>query len=327
MAGCVGRMAAFSTIRGKQMQRATRRKILGAACTGAAAIALGRVAPGIRSASAQSVGVAVEPLGDALHVLSAGGQNVVARTSGAATVLVDGGAAATSSALLAAVDDLPGAGPVDVLFNTHWHPTQTGSNAQLAAQGTTIIAQENTRLWLSTDITYPWDGSRFEPLAEAARPGVTFYDDGGVLESGERYGHLRHAAHTDGDLYVLFPEENVLAVGGAITGSGWPFVDWWTGGWVGGIVGTLELIMALTDADSRIVPSIGPVMQRDDIERQLEMYNLIYGRLHEMLNRGRGPDEAVAARPTAEFDAQMGPPEEFVRMAFQSLWAYLSPDA
>jgi hypothetical protein len=46
-----------------------------------------------------------------------------------------------------------------------------------------------------------------------------------------------------------------------------------------------------------------------------------------MLNAGRGPDEAVAARPTAEFDAEMGPPDEFVRRAFESLWAYLSPDA
>ena len=124
-----------------------------------------------------------------------------------------------------------------------------------------------------------------------------------------------------------FLRENVLAVGGAITGGGWPFVDWWTGGWIGGLVGTLELLLALTDANSRIVAAHGRVMQRDDLERQFEMYNLIYSRLAEMLNRGRGPDEAVEARPTAEFDAAMGPSEEFVRLAFQSLWAYLSPDA
>jgi hypothetical protein len=57
------------------------------------------------------------------------------------------------------------------------------------------------------------------------------------------------------------------------------------------------------------------------------MYNVIYERLARMLNAGRGPDEVVAARPTAEFDAEMGPPDEFVRRAFESLWAYLSPDA
>ena len=35
----------------------------------------------------------------------------------------------------------------------------------------------------------------------------------------------------------------------------------------------------------------------------------------------------IAAAPTKEFDAQMGNPDEFVRRAFESLWAYLSPDA
>ena len=57
------------------------------------------------------------------------------------------------------------------------------------------------------------------------------------------------------------------------------------------------------------------------------MYGTIYDRLTQMLNRGRGPGEAVAARPTQEFDARMGNPDEFVRRAFESLWAYLSPDA
>ena len=46
-----------------------------------------------------------------------------------------------------------------------------------------------------------------------------------------------------------------------------------------------------------------------------------------MLNKGRGPSEAVAAKPTKEFDAKMGNPDEFVRRSFESLWGYLSPDA
>ena len=37
--------------------------------------------------------------------------------------------------------------------------------------------------------------------------------------------------------------------------------------------------------------------------------------------------EAVAARPAKEFEAQMGNSDEFVRRAFESQWAYLSPDA
>jgi hypothetical protein len=57
------------------------------------------------------------------------------------------------------------------------------------------------------------------------------------------------------------------------------------------------------------------------------MYNTIYDRLATMINDGFGPDEAVLAKPTAEFDAAMGPSDVFVRRSFESLWAYLSPDA
>jgi hypothetical protein len=57
------------------------------------------------------------------------------------------------------------------------------------------------------------------------------------------------------------------------------------------------------------------------------MFGTISVGLGQLLNTGRGPSEAVAAQPTKEFDAQMGNPDEFVRRAFESLWAYLSPDA
>jgi glyoxylase-like metal-dependent hydrolase (beta-lactamase superfamily II) len=265
-------------------------------------------------------------LTDTLHLLTVESINVLAKTGPEGVVLVDGGPLGTRERLLEAVTALPGSGTIHTLFNTHWHPEQTGLNEHVGSLGGAIIAQENTRLWLTTDITYPWDGRHFEPLPEVAQPNQTFYDEG-ELDSGVRYGYLRHAAHTDGDLYVQFPDENVLAVGDTVSGAGWPFVDWWTGGWIGGIVGNLELLLSLADPETRIVPARGPVLRRTDLEAQYGMYNVIYERLARMLNAGRGPDEVVAARPTAEFDAEMGPPEEFVRRAFESLWAYLSPDA
>jgi glyoxylase-like metal-dependent hydrolase (beta-lactamase superfamily II) len=142
-----------------------------------------------------------------------------------------------------------------------------------------------------------------------------------------RYGYIPDAAHTDGDLYVYFPDQDVLAVGDVVSGGGWPLVDWTTGGWIGGIVGGLQRVQALATPATRIVPARGPVLGLADLEAQYEMYATIYDRLTRLLNTGRGPGEAVAARPTEEFDAQMGRSDEFVRRAFESLWAYLSPDA
>ena len=62
-------------------------------------------------------------------------------------------------------------------------------------------------------------------------------------------------------------------------------------------------------------------------ERDPKGRTTIYDRLTQLLNKGRGPSEAVDAKPTKEFDAQMGNGDEFVRRSFESLWAYLSPDA
>ncbi len=305
----------------------SRRQILKAALGGAAGIVLG--AP-IRLAAESAQ--ATEPadtlrLADDLFVVRIPGQaNVVAHTSAAGVVLVDGGSASGADALMKTVAALPGSGPVRTIFNTHWHPEQVGSNELLGKAGATIIAHENTRLWLTTDVTWSWSGQRFNRLPKVAQPNKTFYTTG-ELESGIRYGYIPDAAHTDGDLYVYFPKQNVLAVGDAMSGDGWPVVDWATGGWMGGIAGGLQRLQSLTNEETRIVPGRGPVLSLVDVKTQFQMYSTIYDRLTTLLNKGRGPSEAVEAKPTKEFDAQMGNGDEFVRRAFESLWAYLSPDA
>ena len=307
----------------------SRRRILKAMMSGAAGVVLGAPVLHLTGTPAQ---VELEDtdtlqLSNDLFVIRIPGEaNVVAQIGTDGTLLVDGGSGGASDTLMEALSDLPGSGLINTIFNTHWHAEQTGSNERLGRNGAAIIAHENTRLWLTTDITWPWDGQRFESLPAIAQPNVTFYDTG-ELDSGVRYGHIVDAAHTDGDLYVYFPNQNVLAVGDAVSGDGWPVVDWWTGGWIGGIVGGLERLQALADTNTRIVPARGPVLGLADLESQYEMYTIIYGRLSQLLNSGRGPDEAVEARPTEEYDGQMGNPDEFVRRAFESQWAYVTPDA
>ncbi len=320
--------------------RHTRRQLLKTALGGAAGLVLGAPAarawalparaPSAQGGSALTPAAAasgIQRLSDTLFVITIPGEaNVVAHTSPDGVVLVDGASAAGAEALRQAVAALPGGRPVTTLVNTHWHPEQTGSNARLRAAGATVVAQENTRLWLTTDVTWPWNGRRFTRVPAAAQPNRTFFATE-TIAPGVRGGHIPDAAHTDGDMYVHFPEQNVLAVGDAVSGQGWPVVDYITGGWIGGIVGGLERLQTLADAQTRIVPGRGPVMTLADLKTQYAMYATLYIRLTELLNKGRSPDEAVAARPAKEFEAQMGNADEFVRRAFESQWGYLSPDA
>jgi cyclase len=306
----------------------TRRQILKTAVGSAAGIAFtlpayARARPAVQVAELPNTA----RLADDLFLVTLPGEaNVVAQTTPRGVVLVDGCSVASADALMKLVSSLPGGGPVQTLFNTHWHPEQVGSNETVGKAGTAIIAHENTRLWLAADVKWPWNGKEFKRLPKVAQPTKTFYTTG-TLESGVKYGYIPDAAHTDGDMYVLFPQQNVLAVGDVMSGQGWPVVDWMTGGWIGGIVGGLQRLQPLVNAETRIIPGRGPVLRQADLKAQLDMYGTIYDRLTQLLNKGRGPSEAVDAKPTKEFDAQMGNGDEFVRRSFESLWAYLSPDA
>jgi glyoxylase-like metal-dependent hydrolase (beta-lactamase superfamily II) len=303
---------------------------LQSAIGGAAGLVFGafvRPLAALQGPEAGSSAAGTVKLADDLYVISLPGEaNVVAQTSASGVLLVDGGSAKASDALMKAVAVLPGGGPVHTLFNTHWHPEQTGLNEQVGQAGKTIIAHENTRLWLTTDVTWSWNGKQFKRLPKVAQPNKTFYTTG-KLDSGIQYGYIPDAAHTDGDMYVYFTKQNVLVVGDVMSGAGWPVVDWQTGGWIGGLAGALPRLFTLTNEQTRIVAGRGPVLGQADLKAQAEMYGTIYTRLSGLLNKGRGPTEAVEARPTKEFDDRMGNPDEFVRRAFESLWAYLSPDA
>jgi glyoxylase-like metal-dependent hydrolase (beta-lactamase superfamily II) len=212
-------------------------------------------------------------------------------------------------------------------LHTHWHPEHTGSNLAVSRPGT-ILAHENTRLWLSTDITRPWEAKTFPPMPKEARPNRTFYTTGSLNVNGEQidYGYMLQA-HTDGDIYVFFPKSNVLALGGLTCVNSWPLIDWWTGGWIGGLPDGLDTAVKVANPETRIVTADGPVMTYAQLQAQVQMYRTISQRVQQMMRRGRGVEETLASAPTKEFDATMGNSEQFVRRAFESCWAHLTPDA
>jgi len=295
---------------------------------GAVGASLGLAALRDGTARAQSVEGTVD-LGGGFRVLGIGATNVLAVTTGDGIALVDGGSAAESAGLLDRVAALPGGANVHTLFNTHWHPDHTGSNETLGGAGARIVAHVNTRLWLTTDVTWPWNEQTVEPLAEIGWPNETFYDEAELTVGDERVlcAHLRDCPHTDGDIYVFFPDANVMAIGDAISGAGWPEIDWWTGGWLGGIVGGLDMILTVSNDETRFVPARGPVLTRVDLLKQFAMYNVIWERMQRILYAGGGPREALEAEPTKEFNDLMGPADAFIVRAMESMWPYLSPDA
>jgi len=267
-------------------------------------------------------------LGDRLAVISGGGGNVLAFGGDEGALLVDGGSRAKSSAVLKLVMKQTGTKKVHTLFNTHWHPDQTGSNEKLGKQGARIIAQENTRLWLTRKVTVEWLAEPHPAFQKIAQPNKTFYTTDKLDFGGEslRFGHLGQA-HTDGDLYVYLEKANVLAAGGVVSSNGWPLLDWQCGGWIGGLVGAYDRLMKVANDSTRVVPADGPVVGLAELKEYREMYFAIFDRCVKQLIKGMGPEEAVASKPAKEFEAKWGDSDVFVMAAFKSLWGHYAPDA
>ena len=181
------------------MPSSSRRRFLQLAAGGAASAALLSV-PG-REASAATRGPALgaTPLGGGLSLLTGAGANVVSLNGPDGLLLVDGGTKAQSGALLKLALKQAGAKRVHTLFNTHWHPEQTGANERLGRDGARIIAHENTRLWLTRKIQVDWLPGGYGPFTAKALPNKSFYTSETLAFGDEtlRYGHLGQA-HTDG---------------------------------------------------------------------------------------------------------------------------------
>jgi cyclase len=308
--------------------RTNRRDFLQAALGAGASLSVAALGGRPAAARAEVAPIASNRLGDHLVVLSGAGANVVGLAGPDSLLLVDGGLRERAAELHQAVHKELGPHPIRTLFNTHWHPEQTGSNERLGNEGARIIAHENTRLWLEYAQQVPATNRTYGPLPPKARPNDTIYSSAKLTFGGEQldYGYLLQA-HTDGDIYVFFRESNVLVTGGPVSADGWPIIDWKTGGWMGGLVEALRTLSTLADEHTRVVPANGPLLTRDDLKAQHDMYATIFDRLQKLLRKGMAPDEVLAAAPTKEFDAKWGDPTQFVTMAFKSLWGHFAPDA
>ena len=262
-----------------------------------------------------------------LTLLQGAGCNVVALPGPEGTLLIDGGLAANSAALLKAVAQVAGSPRVNTLINTHWHPEQTGSNLAVGTAGGVIIAHEVTRLYEGRKAYSVCFEGTYGPLPEKARATKTTRTGGELTFAGHHveYGYLP-AAHTDGDLYVDFPDVNLLVAGGPVAGGRWPVLDIHNGGWLGGLVRAYEKLASVVKPDTQIVGAEGKLWTGADIVRYRDIYQKLFTQMFVFFNKGFGRSDAVAARPLKDYESELGDPAEFLAGAYQSLMQTYVPD-
>jgi cyclase len=291
---------------------------------------LGLTLPPLARSAFSQEGPAVVPVREGFVMLTGAGGNVLVRTASAGQVLVDGGAAEFTDAILGRLRELPGAGHMTTIFNTHWHREQVGGNLAFGRSEAKIIAHEKTRARLATDY-YLQDEDRYEKaLPAAAHPSVTFFSGDETLAGNERieYGHLLEA-HTDGDIYVFFRDANVLAAGDAISPVKDPGLDWFGGGWLGGRADAQEKLLKLCDAETRIVPSYGPVVGRAELQAEFDMTRVLFDRMLDLVRKGMSAQDMLDAGLMKDLNRTFRDPFRFTYDAHKGYWAHhnsLGPD-
>jgi glyoxylase-like metal-dependent hydrolase (beta-lactamase superfamily II) len=163
-----------------------------------------------------------------IAVLEGSGGTVAVLTGSDGNVLVDAGIAVSRPQMTKALVEL-GADPITHLINTHWHFDHTDGNVWINALGGKIIAQENTRKYLSgVQRVEDWDYN-FLALPPVGIPTEVFARERNLKLNGSTIALKSYSpAHTDSDISVTFAEANVVHLGDTFWNGIYPFIDYST---------------------------------------------------------------------------------------------------
>jgi cyclase len=253
-----------------------------------------------------AVEVKAEKVADGIYMLTGRGGNIGLSVGKSGTYLIDDQYAPLSDKVLGAVRAIT-PDPVRFVVNTHWHGDHTGGNENMGKAGALLVAHENVRRRMSTEQFTAAFNSKTPPSPEGALPVVTFADAITFHWNGDeiRVYHVP-PAHTDGDAVVHFVKANVVHTGDLFFNGGYPFVDVSSGGRIDGVIAAAERILGGIDDTTRIIPGHGPVGTKADLQAYRNVLKTLRDRIAKLKAEGKGRDEVIAAKPTAEHDASWG---------------------
>jgi len=217
--------------------------------------------------------------------------------------------------------------PIRLVINTHAHADHFGANEAMARGGALIVAHDNLRERMAKGFTA--FNQAIPPAPAAALPTVTYADTMTIHFGGETV-QLFHPplAHTDSDTLVHFRRANVFHASGTIGGDGgYPFFDQASGGSLAGMIGAQDKMLSLANDTTKIVADEGDPANTEALKASRDMLVTLRARVQKLIDEGKSEDEAVAAKPTKDFDARWVHQGSFLtgdlmtRLAYQSLKA------
>ena len=233
--------------------------------------------------------------------------NILVVVSDSGVLLVDGQSSRRVLGADSALRRLTTA-PVRYVVNTHYHDDHIGGNPHWRSRGAVIVAHDGVPAEARKDTTIAeWENWDRDPAAPAALPDLTFSDTLSLYLGAERVVVLHpKPAHTGSDAVVWLPARNVIHVGDIVEIDAPPFIDWWAGGSLDGMIAGVDALLPLIDERTRVVPGHGPIIGRARVVAYRAMLVGLRDRVARAAREGTTADALVAERPLAAYEAELG---------------------
>ena len=250
--------------------------------------------------------------GDVKYIEGSGG-NIGLLAGDEGVLLIDDQYAPLTDKILEAIRTISDQ-PVKFIINTHMHPDHTGGNENFGRIGALIIGHENVRSQMAIS------GYKQTPPFVTFSENVTFHINNEIVHAFKVPN-----AHTNNDSYIKFENANVIHTGDVYRSTSYPYVDTNNGGSFVGIIQAHELLVELSDEDTKIIPGHGNITDVDQVREVLEMLYTVRIRVKKAIKNKLTLEQTQSAGLTTEFDerwdsgGRIGGSKEFIRAAYADM--------
>jgi glyoxylase-like metal-dependent hydrolase (beta-lactamase superfamily II) len=255
----------------------------------------------------------VHPVAGQVYYLEGRGGNIGLFVGGDGVFLIDDQYAPLTDKIVAAIRTVSDE-EIRFLVNTHMHPDHTGGNENFGKMGTLIFGHDNVRSQMEIA------GYEEEP------PLVTYSQDVHFHINGESvYVFKTPDAHTNGDSYIKFEGSNVVHTGDIYRTTSYPYIDTDNGGSFLGTIKALDLLIEVSDSNTKIIPGHGVISNVAEVREWRDMLLVIRDRVKESIESGMSLEQAQAAGLTEEYDARwqsdrrIGSAEALIEAAYKDI--------
>ncbi len=271
---------------------------------------------------ADKVEIRTEVIEKGFYVLFGMGGNIAVSSGQDGVLIVDDQVPAVMSKLKRAMRK-QGDRNIDFVINTHWHFDHADGNLELGDEDNTwLVSHSNSRRMMQRDnvVNLVAAAALQKAYPPEALPDITFDEAMQFHINGEQVDVMHFGpAHTTGDAVVFFHGRNAVHMGDVYNNAGYPFIDADNGGSLDGVIATCKAVLAMTDADTVVVPGHGALASRSDLANYIHMLEVVQGELLAMIADGKSLAEIQAAGITATWDERRGNPAMFLNRAYVSL--------